>query len=163
MDRRSFAATLVAVPTLTALGYASWRYLKHKDEHTCRACSRPVHAQTRTIAAIEGKRGVYCCLACALSEHQQLGLPVQIVELADYLGGPAMMPSDAFLVQGSEINPCKGHDTPVTMDKQPMHSHFDRCSPSMLAFRDRKSAQTLAAEHGGQVIAFSEVASQFSR
>jgi hypothetical protein len=85
------------------------------------------------------------------------------VELADYHGGPDIMPSDAFLVQGSEINPCKGHNTSVTTDKQPMHSHFDRCSPSLLAFRDRKSAQKLAAQHGGQVVSFSEMASQFLR
>lgn len=163
MNRRAFATSFVAIPTLASLGYVGWRYLSEKAQHTCRACSREVHAQTRTVAAIDGKEGIYCCPACALSEHRQAGKPVQIIELADYQGGRAISPSQAFLVHDSEINPCKSHETTLTADKQPMHSHFDRCSPSILAFRDRDSAQRFASVHGGQVMPFSEMAAQFSR
>jgi hypothetical protein len=163
MNRRAFATSIVIVPTMAGLGYAGWRYFSEKAQHTCSACSREVHVQTRTVAVIDGKLGIYCCPACALSEHRQVGKPVQIMELADYQGGPVISPSQAVLVHDSEINPCKNHNTTLTADKQPLHSHYDRCSPSILAFRDRNSAQRFAAEHGGQVIAFSEMASQFSR
>jgi nitrous oxide reductase accessory protein NosL len=44
-----------------------------------------------------------------------------------------------------------------------VHAQFDRCSPSILAFRDMKAAQAFVAEHGGQVDRFSAFASAFQR
>ncbi|MBX7135160.1 MAG: nitrous oxide reductase accessory protein NosL [Fimbriimonadaceae bacterium] len=163
MNRRSVAVTFVSVLALTGLGYSGWRYVAQREHQTCRACSRPVHDHSRTIASINGKRGYYCCPACALSEHQQAGKPVQVTQLTDYMGGGALVPSESYIVQNSDINPCTRHEAVISPDKQPVHAHFDRCSPSILAFRDMKTAQIFVAEHGGQVDRFSDFASAFQR
>lgn len=113
---------------------------------------------------IGGKRGVYCCPSCALAEHRQSGKPVQVVELADYMGGPVLVPSKAFLVRDSDVNMCKRHmEAAVDSDKRPMQVHFDRCSPSILAFRDLQTARNFAAQHGGRVLPFAELAAEFTR
>ena len=163
MKRDAFAGVLACVLGLSALGFFGWRYVAARGDHICLACSRPVHGHTNTIAVIDGKRGHYCCPACALSEHQQASKPVQIVQLTDYLEGTALTPAGTYLVRNSDVNPCARHEAALTPDKQPMHAHFDRCSPSLLAFGDRKAAEVFASEHGGQVLPFAEMASQFQR
>ena len=163
MNRKNIAVVFIAVLALAGLGYAGWHYIVEREQHSCRACSRSVHDHSRTIAFVDGKRGVYCCPACALSEHRQAGKPVRVTELADYRDGGALNPAEAVVVRNSDVNPCKSHEAAVTPDKQPLQTHFDRCSPSMLAFRDMKAAQTFAAEHGGQILRFTALAAEFNR
>ncbi len=83
--------------------------------------------------------------------------------LTDYLTITAIQPARAFIVQASDVNPCKSHAAPaVASDKQPLRSGFDRCSPSMLAFRDEASARSFASAHGGTVVAFNSVAAEYA-
>ena len=113
----------------------------------------------KTVAAVDGKRTIYCCPACALSEHQQSGKQVQVVELTDYLSGGPLKPENSYMVRNSDVNPCLQHHPAVGENHQPLESHFDRCTPSVLTFPDQKSARVFASEHGGQVIRFSDFAS----
>ena len=163
MKRRVFFVTAVTSLGIAGVAYSGWRYVELKDRRACRACSRLVHAHMRTVAVLVGEKGIYCCPACALSEHQQASKPVQVVELTDFLTGRSLDPATAYVVRDSNVNPCSRHEPSVTSDKQPMHTHFDRCSPSLLAFGDAQAAQAFAAERGGQVLRFGELASQFQR
>lgn len=163
MSRKSSFSVVIVVLAIAGLSYSTLRYVAKRENHTCRACSRPVHEHSRTVALINGKRGFYCCPACALSEHQQAGKPVEVTELTDYLGSGSLNPAESFIVRNSDVNPCARHEAALSPDKQPMHTDFDRCSPSMLAFRDLKAAQAFAVEHGGQVLRFTDLASQYRR
>ena len=163
MQRKSVIASFVAILVLAGLGYATWRFVDAKSAQACRACARPVHSHMRTVATLDGKSSHYCCPACALSEHQQSGKQVQVVELTDYLSNTALKPESSYVVRNSDVNPCLQHLPAVGEDSQPLASRFDRCSPSVLAFHDRQSAAAFAGEHGGQVVKFSDFASQFQR
>lgn len=162
-QRKSLIASFVAILVLAGLGYATWRFVGERNAQACRACARPVHSHMRTIAILDGKRSHYCCPACALSEHQQSGKQVQVVELTDYLSNMALKPESSYMVRNSDVNPCLQHRPAVGEDSQPLESRFDRCSPSVLAFHDRQSAAAFAGEHGGQVVKFSDFASQYQR
>ncbi len=164
MQRSSIVTGLVAILVLLGLGYAGWRFVAERSGEVCRACARPVHAHMRTVAILDGRRETYCCPACALSEHQQSGQPVEVVELTDYLTNGPLKPGSSFIVRNSDMNPCLQHHHPeVSENSQPLESHFDRCSPSVLAFQDQKSAAAFAGEHGGQVTKFSYFAAEFQR
>jgi hypothetical protein len=163
MKPKSLIALLVAVLVLGALGYSAWRYVAERETHSCRACSRPVHEHSRTVALVDGKRRFYCCPACALSERHQSGKPVEVIELTDHLSGRKLQPAGAFVVRNSDVNPCLPHHPAVGENNQPLESHFDRCSPSVLAFQDQKAAAAFAGGHGGQVAGFSAFASEFQR
>jgi hypothetical protein len=110
----------------------------------------------KTVAMIDGKRANYCCPACAMSEHQQSGKPVEIVELTDYLDGKSLKPQGSYVVRNSDLNPCLDHHPAVGENSQPLQAHYDRCAPSVLAFSDRASAAGFASSHGGQVMKFEE-------
>ena len=128
-----------------------------------RAAEKMGISLNRLNELINGKRGFYCCPACALSEHQQAGRPVEVIELTDYLGSGSLDPAESFIVRNSDVNMCARHEAALGPDKQPMHADFDRCAPGILAFRDLKAAQTFAAEHGGQVLPFADLAFEYRR
>ncbi len=91
-QRKSVVASFVAILVIAGLGYATWHFVNEKSAQSCRACARPVHSHMKTVAILDGQRANYCCPACALSEHQQSGKQVQVVELTDYLGNTTLKP-----------------------------------------------------------------------
>jgi hypothetical protein len=163
MQRRSVFASIVATLALAGLGYSAWHLVRERSAQSCKACMRAVHPHMKTVAILDGKREVYCCPACALSAHQQSGKQVEVIELTDYLTNDPVKPASGFVVRNSDVNPCLQHQPAVGENNQPLEAHFDRCSPSVLAFQDQKSAAAFASEHGGQVVKFSAFASEFQR
>ena len=145
------------------LGYAGWRIRRSSEPPVCQACSRPVHIHTRTVGMVGDHRELFCCPACALTAHDQTGKAVRIVELTDYETNSALATDRAFLVRGSDVNPCRLQHGPLDPDKQPTAVQFDRCSPSLLAFGRRDPAERFVKEHGGEVLSFSELAAAYSR
>lgn len=123
----------------------------------CRACRRPVHKNSRTVALIDGKRAVFCCPACARSEHVQSDKAVQIVELTDFNTGRSLAPAGAYVVRNSDVNPCTEHTNAPDPDKRQMQTTFDRCRPGELAFASQAEARDFAHVHGGQLYAFADV------
>jgi hypothetical protein len=117
----------------------------------------------KTVALLDGDREVYCCPACALSEHQQSGKQVQVLELTDFSTNQPVNPDSGFIVRNSDVNPCLQHHPAVGENSQPLEARFDRCSPSVLAFQDQRSAAAFARQHGGQVLKFSAFAAEFQR
>ena len=163
MQGKSWIASLLAVFVLAGVGYTAWHFVAERRAQSCKACMRPVHSHMKTVANLDGDRAVYCCPACALSEHQQSGKQVQVVELTDYLSNRPARPESSFVVRNSDVNPCLQHHPAVGENSQPLQAHFDRCSPSVLAFSDRNAAGAFAREHGGQVLRFTDFASEFQR
>jgi hypothetical protein len=82
--------------------------------------------------------------------------------LTDFLSNSPLKPESSYIVRNSDVNPCLPHHPAVGADSQPLESHFDRCSPSVLAFRDQRSAGAFTSEHGGQVLKFSDFAADFT-
>ena len=161
MKSRHLLLVFTGLVVLCGLSYAGWRYVHERESHICAACQRTVHEHTRTIAVANGNQSGYCCPACALSQHRQTGKPVNVLSVTDYGTGERLNPEDAFLVRGSDVNSCSHHPAAVGLDKQPVEAHFDRCSPSLLAFSGKAQADAFAREHGGQVLRFSDVAALF--
>jgi hypothetical protein len=154
---------VVMVAIVLGLGYADWRISRSSEPQVCQACSRPVHAHSRTVGLVGDRRELFCCPACALTAHDQDGKPVKIVELTDYETSSPLSPTQAYMVRGSDVNMCAQQHGPVGPDKQPTRVHFDRCSPGLLAFVGREAAARFAKEHAGEVLSFSELAASYSR
>jgi hypothetical protein len=159
MNRRVVVGGILGVVLVAALGYSAWRFVSAREQQVCGACQRPIHGDSKTVATVAGRTVLFCCPSCALSERLQSGEAVRVTGLTDFRSGQRLDPSGAFLVRGSDVNPCAAHGMHVNLDKRPMQAQFDRCSPSLLAFSGREQAQAFAGEHGGQVIRFTDLAS----
>ena len=161
--KRAWLGAAVVLVVLLGLGYAGWRISRSSEPRVCQACSRPIHAHSRTVGLVGNRQELFCCPACAWTTHDQNGRPVEIVELTDYETGSPLAPIQAYIVRGSDVNTCAQQHGPVTPDNQPTIVHFDRCSPSLLAFVGREAAARFAQEHGGELVSFSELAASYSR
>ena len=139
------------------LGYAGWRMKSGADIVACQACRRAIHANMRTVAYVGDRREFFCCPTCALSAGAQMRQTVRFEQLADYETGHPLRPSDAFAVEGSNVIPCVRSHEMLNRDGQPVPMEFDRCSPSIIAFAKRTSAERFAGEHGGRVGRFPEI------
>jgi hypothetical protein len=159
---RQWFAVLAAVLVAAGLGYAGFRVYSNSQPDQCYACVRPVHAHSRTIGIVNGRPRTFCCPACALSEHEQEGKPIRITQLTEYLTGEKLSPSEAFIVKGSDVNMCARTLELMDQEKRQAGLRYDRCLPSMLAFKNKNEALGFAREHGGEVLPFSEIAASYA-
>ena len=162
MTAKRWLAIFAVAVVATGLGYASFTVYRASQTEQCYACVRAIHAHSRTIAIVNGRARTFCCPACALSEHEQEGKPVHVTELTSYATGEKLTPAEAFIVKGSNVNVCAHTRELVDEEKRPADLHYDRCSPSMLAFRQKAEAVQFVRQHGGQVLPFTEIASAYA-
>lgn len=148
---------------ILASGYAGWKWMRAPDEESCLVCRRPVHAASKTVAYVEGRRTVFCCPSCAASQHQQSGKRVAVSELTDYETGARLRPGEAVLVEGSDVNPCTAGASMLDEHKHAAAEHFDRCAPGLLAFASERAAANFAERHGGRVLRFRDLGARFVR
>jgi hypothetical protein len=159
---KRWLAVLVLLAAAIGLGYAAFNGYWRSQPEQCYACQRLIHAHSRTVAIVDGKPRTFCCPACALSEHEQERKPIRVTELTDYLTGARLSQKSAFLVKGSDVNMCVRAHSMLDADKRAAQLHYDRCLPGLLAFASEDQAMQFAREHGGQVLPFEAIVSQFS-
>jgi hypothetical protein len=164
MERVGRKSAIVAalVAAVIGLGYAGWR-LHTTEGQTCGACRRPIHAGARTIGHAGGQNEVFCCPACALTDHRQTGQAVTITALTDFETDAPLDPRGAYIVEGSNLNLCVRQHHMVGEHKHATPMEFDRCSPSIFAFGRRDAADRFLREHGGRLIHFQDLAPAYQR
>ncbi len=140
-----------------ALVYLGWAAFAPSLVPSCDACGRAVHSQTRTVALVDNRRGLFCCPACALATRQT-GKVVEISQLSDYETGKPLAPRDAYVVSGSAVNLCVHRSALMGVDKRVIPLVSDRCSPSVIAFAREEAAEKLSQEQGGVSRRFEELA-----
>jgi hypothetical protein len=152
MAKRALIPTVVGLLLLALVGFGYYHLMVKQSEALCGFCRRPIHANTRVIAEIDGRGKVVCCARCAISEAYQEKKPLRIIEVTDFVSGNKLDPQQAYFVDGSRKVLCS-HDAPMfdeTKHVQPMT--FDRCSPGTYAFARREDAENFARENGGIVL-----------
>lgn len=118
----------------------------------CGVCQREIHPQVRaTVALGNGRTVTACCPRCALHYEKEGPETVRDILVTDYAGGGSLPMSEAFLVEGSDETPCMRHSPLVDPSGSPMQMCYDRCVPSLIAFREAAAARAFAAEHGGSL------------
>ena len=142
----------VILAMIAVVGIFGWR-MYTAGHSVCQVCQRPLHSHSRTVAVVDGDTPeTFCCPTCAVTAARQTGERLDLRELIDYISREPLDPRDAFLVRGSDVNPCLEAHSLMHSDKQAAHIGFDRCSPSILAFGDRSTAEDFVRTHGGSVI-----------
>jgi hypothetical protein len=149
---------VILVAVAATVSYIGWRMYTANQNSVCQVCQRPVHSHSRTEAEVDDQlQDEFCCPTCAVTAALQSGHQLRFVELTDYISGASLDPEDAFLVRGSDVNPCMEEHSLTHSDKQAAQMDFDRCSPSILAFGDRKTAEEFVANRGGSLILASDL------
>lgn len=142
---------------LLALWAASCTSPETRANRICEVCRRPLHANSATLADLDGRQKVFCCPACALSDRLQGDSRIRITAFTDYATGKELRPGAALLVRGSDVNLCAAMRPLIDEMKTPHAVHYDRCIPSLIAFGNVDTASGFVRAHGGTIVRFYEL------
>ncbi|MDP9049834.1 MAG: nitrous oxide reductase accessory protein NosL [Acidobacteriota bacterium] len=160
MNSRRIVLTVTLLILVGAGVFGWYRIVAHPKPVVCGYCLRPLHANVKVTAEIDGKRVEVCCPRCAITEANQERKHMRLITVHDYSTGKAMSPEGAWYVEGSRVLACDhvGMHMDDMKDAEPMT--YDRCSPGTLTFATRQQAEDFTAANGGTAISFSKLMSE---
>jgi hypothetical protein len=149
--------SLLAIGVITALG--AWAYLSvsRPSPDVCRVCQRGMHQGVTYRLELASEIEDACCPRCGM--HYQIEHPgtVKKALATDLNTGHFITAEKATYVEGGNVAYCTMHSTPVERQPQGVAVRdFDRCLPSLVAFRMRQEAETYQKQHGGEVLEYSQ-------
>ncbi len=162
----SWKKTIVGVfllAGLVAVAYYGGKQWVASSSPICQFCQRHIHQNMRVIATSGSKRIEACCLRCILTGEQQGAAVTKVVAVTDYLSAQSLAPEHATYVEGSDAAPCAAAPVRREEQQEPLMMAFDRCLPSVVAFRDRDEAQRFSRQHGGRVMRLEDLTAEISK
>ena len=160
MKSRRIALAVILLIVVGAGAYAWYRNIVHPVPVACGYCLRPLHANVKVTAEIDGKRAEVCCPRCAITEANQEHKPVRLITVHDYSTGKAMSPEAAWYVEGSRVLACEHNGMHMGEMKDSAPMAYDRCSPGTLTFATKQQAEDFTAANGGTAISFGQLMSE---
>jgi len=132
--------------------------LPNQNPEKCALCGRDVHKITETLVTLEkGKEEKACCIKCAFKYEAENSKKALAIKVTDFDTGEIVKAQDAFYVVGSDITPCSSKKVMIDEGKTPFVLCYDRCLPSIIAFKTRDGALKFIEKHGGKISGFKEL------
>ncbi len=142
------------IALLIGAGY----YVYIQLEPVCAICRRPVHKATYYRIVLEDEKSVeVCCPRCGL--HFQRGRrDVTDSQVADFSTGERFPADEAHYVENSSVHLCCATDQ-IQEDRLGTQYTlaWDRCLPSLVAFRNRDQAVEFSRQKGGLVKTYTQL------
>jgi nitrous oxide reductase accessory protein NosL len=154
MNLRNSLTGLVLVVAIGGLSYVGRRFVQ--PVHDCDVCGRELHpGMHAAVSLVERKHIDACCPRCAL--HFAASEPEQVARITveDGNTGEPIAAQDAMYVEGSDARPCASavESTPREPGV-PYERIFDRCLPTLVAFKTQADARAFQKAHGGRLLSF---------
>ncbi len=144
---------------IMTLASGACRYIDFAGEPLCQVCRRPMHQATFYSIYLEGEenRVEVCCPRCGLY-FQQGRDDVLRAEVADFDTGELVTARDATFVENSSVHLCCNQEF-VQKDRSGRDYvlSWDRCLPSLVAFRYRQAAARFTLTKGGVIRSYDDL------
>lgn len=130
----------------------------HDPAPVCSICNRPIlDATTCTVTLVKGDVVPLCCPRCTMRFEQDRD-DVKSTEVSDFYSGEKLPITGAVYVEGSQVHPCCDHKG-VQMDRSGAQYEmtWDRCLPSLIAFKSPEDASEFSLMYGGKVRTFGDL------
>ncbi len=138
-----------------SVGY--FTYLQLGPQGECEICHRPVHEATAYEIHLEdGTCEKACCPRCGL-RFQKGRTDVASAEVTDFDTGQRLDANHAFFVEGSSVNLCRSRMFEKDRSGVQYQLTWDRCMPSLIAFKDRESVESFRRDYGGVIKTYEEI------
>jgi hypothetical protein len=155
-----FRETLVTFLALVAFGLASYfavRYETRTNPNFCNICNRPIHRGMSFLVQTDGHTEHACCPRCGIHYAINHAGKVKNVWATDLNSGESIPAETAHYDEGGNIDYCAAHGEAVQRQPQGVSVRdYDRCLPTLVAFRTRAEAETYQKEHGGRVLNYAQ-------
>ena len=159
MKAREIVVTIAALVAIGVTSFFAYRYeQKRKTAGTCPFCERMVHPVTAYRIKTGGHVMVACCPRCGM--HAQLRETHGNSGAAwatDVNTGESVAAASATYVEGGDVQYCTHGDQPMTREPNGVSMRdYDRCLPTLAAFKTPQEAEDYQHQHGGRVLSYAQ-------
>jgi len=159
MKRRDIIVTLAALAAIGGTSFFAYRYQQRRETAgMCPFCDRRVHPATTYRLTVGGRVLATCCPRCGMRAqvNQEQGKPDQ-AWATDVNTGESVPAESATYVEGGDIQYCTHGNQSVAREPHGVSMReYDRCLPTLVAFKTPQEAEAYRQQHGGRVLRYSE-------
>jgi hypothetical protein len=151
--------TIFALAAISIAAFYGYQY-EHRREaaDTCPFCDRMVHSITAFRLTVDQHEVAACCPRCGMHamlnhEHGTTGN----AWATDVDTGEKISADSATYVEGGDVRYCVHDDEPAPREPNGASvREFDRCLPTLVAFKTAREAGDYQHQHGGRVLTYAQ-------
>ena len=147
--------TFFVVALLAGGGY----YLTYQEDVLCDLCGRHLHQEVSYKIHLSSGEVLYaCCPRCGLNAQKGKD-DVVATEVADFTTSELFPAEEAYFVEGSRVQLCRHDESESGRDQTGIlyTMVWDRCLPSLVAFRTHEEAEQFRGQNGGQIKTYAQL------
>jgi hypothetical protein len=159
MKRREILITLVALTAICLISFWAYRYEKRRETAgMCPFCDRVVHPVTAYRLKVGDRMVAACCPRCGMhAELNQMPGKPAAAWATDVTTGESVAADSATYVEGGDVQYCTHGDQPMARESHGVSvREYDRCLPTLAAFKTQQEAETYQQQHGGRVLSYGQ-------
>jgi len=159
MKPRNMIVTLVVLLAIGVTSFWVFRYEQRRERAgTCPFCDRMVHSATAYRIKVGNHVVTACCPRCGM--HAQVN-PERgkggMAWATDVNTGEQVAAESAVYVEGGDVQYCTHGDQPMVREPHGASTRqYDRCLPTLVAFKTPQEARAYQGQHGGRVLSYSQ-------
>jgi hypothetical protein len=159
MKSRNMIVTLVVLLAIGVTSFWAFRYEQRRERAAiCPFCDRMVHSATAYRIKVGNHVVTACCPRCGMhAQVNQMQGTNGIAWATDLNTGESVPAESAVYVEGGDVQYCTHGDQPVMREPHGASTReYDRCLPTLVAFKAPQEAEAYQERHGGRVLSYSQ-------
>ena len=158
MNGKEFWITAVALAAIAVVCVLAYRHETRPSGDVCRVCQRGLHAGlVYRLEMMNGTSDEACCPRCGM--HFALNHPgtVRRAWATDFTSSERILAQSGYYVEGGDEEFCALHAKPLERGPQGVSVlAYDRCLPTLVAFRAEQGAEAYRRQHGGHIVTYDQ-------
>ncbi len=157
MKVKNILVGLALLAVVGGTGYYTYRRFVLPSRQ-CDICGRAVSSEHDSVVELKDGTAVHnCCPRCAMHYEMHNAGKVARFIVADRATGEKISAQSAIYVEGSDDHSCVTASEAAPREPGVDYDRtFDRCLPSLVAFKRESDARTFAAAHGGKLLTYEQ-------
>ena len=159
MKTREIIVTLLALVAIGVTSFFAYRYEQRRaTADTCPFCDRMVHSATAYRLTVDGHEMAACCPRCGMrAQVNREQRKLDHAHATDVTTGETIAADSATYVEGGDVLYCTHGNQPVTREPNGVSvREYDRCLPTLAAFKTPQEADLYQKQHGGRVLTYAQ-------
>jgi hypothetical protein len=148
---------VLALAAIGAVSFLAYRWEAPRHPAVCQVCGRDIPRQTAFRMETGDGTITACCPTCAM--HYMLLHPGSVRQaLATDFNSRHVIPAEsAYYDEGGDAQYCTAMHSPVERGPQGVSMRvYDRCLPTLVAFKTPQEAEAYQQQHRGRVLSYAQ-------